>query len=64
MLAAKPHQESMNDVNEFAWRMCIYYRGLNKVAKVYEYPIPRCDMAVAIFEVGSSKMWIITIDAK
>ena len=44
--------------------MCVSYRGLNKVTKLYEYPIPRCDMAVAIFQMRSSKIWIITVDAK
>ena len=44
--------------------MCISYRGLNKITKVYGYPIPRCNIAVTIFEVGSSKMWSITVDAK
>ena len=41
--------------------MCVSYQGLNKVTKVYKYEIPRCDMAVTIFEVGSSKLWIITV---
>ena len=64
VLAAKPHQEHIDDINKFIWRMCVSYRGLNKVTKLYEYPIPRCDMAVTIFQMGSSKMWIITVDAK
>ena len=44
--------------------MCVSYRGLNKVTKLYKYPIPRCDMAVTIFQMGSSTMWIITVNAK
>ena len=44
--------------------MCVSYRGLNKVNKIYEYLIPWCDMAVTIFEIISSKMWIITVDDK
>ena len=64
VLAAKPHQEHVNYIKHFVWRTCVSYRGLNKVTKIYEYPIPRCDMNVIIFEVGSSKMWLITVDAK
>ena len=44
--------------------MCVSYRGLNIVTKIYEYPKPCCDMAVAIFQMGSSKMWMITVDTK
>ena len=64
VLTAKPHQEEVIDITDFIWRMCVSYRGLNKVTKIYELPIPRCDMAVTIFQTGSSKLWIITVDAK
>ena len=64
MLAAKPHQEYIDDINKFIWKMCVSYRGLNKVTKSYEYPIPRCDMAMTIFQMGSLKIWIITVDEK
>ena len=64
VLSAKPHQEHIDDMNKFIWRMCVSYRGLNKVTKLYEYLIPCCDTAVKIFQMGSSKMWIITADAK
>ena len=64
VLAAKPHQEHVLDIKEFVWRLCVSYRGLNRVTKLFEYPIPRCDIAVTIFESGSGRMWIITVDAK
>ena len=49
VLAAKPHQEHINDTNKFIWWICISYRGLNKVTRIYDNPIPQCDMAVTIF---------------
>ena len=64
LLAAKPHQEHVTNIKEFIWWMRVSYRGLNKVTKIYEFPIPRCDMAVTIFCNGSGKCWIITVDAK
>ena len=48
VLAVKSHQESINDIHKFVWRICVSYHGLNKVTKLYEYPIPRCDMATTI----------------
>ena len=62
VLAAKPHQEHVHDIKKFVWRKCISYRGLNKITKIYKYSIPRCNMVVTIFEIGSSKIWIITVD--
>ena len=64
VLAAKPQQEHIDDIKQFVWWMCVSYRGLNKVTKIQENPIPRCDMAITIFQTGSSRMWIITIDTK
>ena len=49
---------------KFIWRMCVSFRGLNKVTKIFEYPIPRCDDAITIFQVGSCIIWIITVDAR
>ena len=64
VLAPKPHQETVTDIQDFVWRMCVSYRKLNSVTKPFEYPIPRCDDAVTIVMVGSTVMWIITVDAR
>ena len=52
ILVPKPHQEHINDTQNFVWCMCVLYRGFNKVAKTFEYHIPRCDDAISIFQVG------------
>ena len=44
--------------------MCVSYRKLNSVTKPFEYPIPWCDDSVTIVMVGSTVMWIITVDAR
>ena len=64
VLAPKPHQESIEDIEDFIWRMCVSYRGLNKVTKPFEYPIPRCDDAITMIIVGENCIYIITVDAK
>ena len=44
--------------------MCVSYRGINKVTKPFEYPIPRCDDAISLFQVDSKLIWVITVDAR
>jgi len=64
VLAAKPHQENIDDIKEFVWRMCVSYRKLNSVTKPFEFPIPRCDDAITVLEVGGDAIYIITVDAR
>ena len=64
VLAAKPHQEHISDIKDFVWRMCVSYRKLNSITKPFEFPIPRCDDAIAIIDTGSQFIWIISLDAR
>ena len=58
LLAPKPHQEHITDIDNFIWRFCISYVALNSVTKVVAYPIPRCDEAVGI-DFGGVFRWIM-----
>jgi hypothetical protein len=49
VLAAKPHQEDIVNIEDFIWRLCISYRRLNQVTLPFEYPIPRCADALDNF---------------
>ena len=62
VLAAKPHQEHINNIKQCIWRICVSYRGLNKVTKPFEYHIPRCVDAISIFQVETCQIWIITVN--
>ena len=64
VLAPKPHQEHVTDIEDFVWRMCVSYRGLNAVTKPFTFPIPRCDDAISSLNVGPGDIWIITVDAR
>ena len=64
VMAVKPHQESINYIGTFVWCMCVSYCGLNKITKLYECPIPRCNMAITIIELGSTGIYFIKVDAK
>ena len=64
VLAPKPHQEHIDDIHDFIWRMCVSYRKLNTVTLPFEYPIPRCDDALDDFGDGFGRLWFISIDAR
>jgi hypothetical protein len=46
LLAPKPHQEHVQNINNFVWRFCVNYIPLNSVTRIIPYPIPRCDSAI------------------
>ena len=66
ILAAKPHQEQVINVDEFVWRMCVSYRRLNQVTLPFEYPaIPRrCDNAINNFGDSNGRLYFISLDNK
>ena len=64
VLAAKPHQEHILNIDDFIWYICVSYRRLNSITKPFEFPIPRCDDAIGSVGTGSSKIWIISLDAR
>ena len=64
VLAPKPHQEKVESIEDFIWRMCVSYRKLNSVTKPFQYPIPRCDDSVTFMGVGSDIIFFISLDAR
>jgi hypothetical protein len=56
VLAAKPHQEHVVNINDFIWQFCVNY-----VPLIIAYPIPRCNSAVFI-EFGTG-IWLWLFDA-
>jgi hypothetical protein len=56
LLAAKPHQEHVRNIEDFVWRFCVNYIPLNGVTRIIAYPIPRCDSAV-FNEFGRALWW-------
>jgi hypothetical protein len=63
VLAPKPHQESVVNIEDFIWRMCVSYRRLNSVTLPFEYPIPRCEDAIDDFGDSAGKLFFISLDA-
>ena len=60
LLAPKPHQEHVCNIDDFVWRFCVNYIPLNQVTLLIAYPIPRCDSAV---EEAFGGRWIWLYDA-
>jgi hypothetical protein len=59
LLAAKPHQENVTNIEDFVWRFCVNYIALNAVTKIVAMPIPRCDSAVGMSCGGSKYKWLM-----
>jgi hypothetical protein len=60
LLAPKPLQEHVQNIDNFVWRFCMNYTPLNCVTCIIAYPIPRCDLAVCNkFGLG---MWMWMFD--
>ena len=49
LLAPKPNQEGVINVNDFVWRLCVSYRGLNRVTKSFMFPNSRCADSIKDF---------------
>ena len=63
VLAAKPHQEHVTNIDNFIWRMCVSYQKLKGFTKPFQYTIPRYKDAVTVLNVETHPIWIITLDA-
>ena len=59
LLAPKPHQENITDINDFILRFCVNYIPLNSITKVISMHIPCCDEAVRNTFDGSKYKWLM-----
>ncbi len=46
LLAPKPHQKHVCNINNFVWRFCVNYIPLNSITLIMAYPIPRSDSVI------------------
>jgi hypothetical protein len=58
LLAPKPHQKHVSNIDEFVWHFCINYIPLNQIMRPVAYPIPRCDSAVYLTFSNQRWMWL------
>ena len=62
MLVPKPQKEGVIDIEDFVWRICASYRGLNKVINPFEYTIGRCDSSIKDLGDASGTLYSIVLD--
>ena len=63
LLAAKPHQESCTNIDQFVWRLCVSYRALNGVTRSFAFPIPCCSDGIEDLGDSYGKLYFISLDA-
>ena len=61
LLAAKPHQEYVCNIEDFVWHFCVNYILLNGVTRIIAYRIPGCNSAV--FNEFGRALWWWRVDA-
>jgi hypothetical protein len=64
ILAGKPHQEDVWNIDDYIWRFCVNFRPLNAVTLAFEFPIPRCDTSMDDFGDADGTLWLISVDGK
>jgi hypothetical protein len=58
LLATKPHQEHISNIDYFVWHFCVNYIPLNSITKVEAYVIPRCDSAINLTFGKGTFFWL------
>ena len=58
VLAPKPHQEDIKNIDDYIWRFCISYIALNLITRVINYPIPRCNNTF-MYDFGTACFFIL-----
>ena len=64
VLAEKTHQEHIENIEYFVWRMCVSYHSPNKITRTSAYTILRCDDTISIIAVNASMIYIVTVEVK
>jgi hypothetical protein len=58
LLAPKPHQEHVSNINDFVWHFCVNYIPLNQITHPVAYLIPWCDSTVYLTFSDGRWMWM------
>jgi hypothetical protein len=63
LLAPKPHQEHVRNIEDFVWQFCVNFIPLNQITRMIVYPIPRCDSAVHLSFGAGMLFWFFDAPA-
>jgi hypothetical protein len=58
LLAPKPHQEHVSNIDDFLEHFCTNYIHLNQITRPVAYPIPQCNSTVYLTFSNGCWMWM------
>ena len=61
---AKLQQESCFNIDKLVWRLCVSYRPINSVARLFEFPILRCSNIIENLGDSYGSLFFILLDAR
>ena len=64
VLAQKPHQENIINIEDFIWCICVSYCRINAVTKSFQFTIPGCGDAIITLGDGAGNIWIVSLDSR
>ena len=62
VIVVKSRKETVDDIEDFIWRMCVSYWKLNQVTLPFQYYIGHCDDAVENLGEGVGILYFIIVD--
>ena len=64
VLAEKIHQENIQNIDDFIWRMCVSYGKINGSTKPFKLKTPCCYDVISTIGAASNKIRIIILDTR
>jgi hypothetical protein len=58
LLAPKPHQDHVRNIEDFVWQFCVHYIPLNQVTRPVTHPILRCNSTIHLTFSDGRWMWL------
>lgn len=64
ILVAKIHQETITNIDDFVWRMCVSYCSLNVATRPFKLPNGKGNDTLGYLNNSHGHLWFISLDAR